>query len=778
MTLTPGGTPAPLANPEPNHHEARSTRWTLADETTLLRTVLEQSSDVTMLLDEHLRVLWHSPSLPEVCPPDTQSVLGAELHELIHPDDVDVLHDTLVGVAADSGSHQRCQIRSRHRDGSLRWIEARITNLAGADGRANLMVNGIDITDRQLAQDELQRGKRFLQAVLDAAYEGVLVMDFDGTIRFANARLAEMFGQPAEAGVGRPLEAVVDAEVAAEARRRLLWRQAGLAERYEMQVSRSDGSEMWLSVSAAPLPPDVTPAAPQGGTVALIADVSDRKAYERALLRRALHDPLTELPNRALLAEQRRLLDERLNRAGVNYSYLSCDINGMKLINDALGAAEGDRLIREIAQRLASGLREGDWLARANGDQFVVLCANTESFQAERIARDLVEAVASQPTTLAESTVWPSISVGVASTSDVAPDHLSSAADSALLRAKLLGRGSVAVFDAAAPQDHLSMLEMLVDLRAALGTDALRLHYQPIVRLNGEQIVAAEALMRWHRPGHGEIPPAVFIPLAERDGLIAELGAWSVRQACLDAAAWAAPLSVSVNLSARQLADDAIVDVVRAALDESRLSPERLTLEVTETAVLGDVPAAIRNLHALTELGARICLDDFGTGYSSLAYLRDLPVQAIKIDRSFVAGMEHNPDDAAIVATLVSLARSIDITVTAEGIETARQLTALRGLGCGYGQGYLWGEPLPQSDFRQAMCGLQGQPLTHQQRASTEVSTVPQAIVQRIFAMHRRGASAAAIAAAMNGEGVPAPLGTTWHRHTVAHLITDTERSG
>jgi EAL domain-containing protein (putative c-di-GMP-specific phosphodiesterase class I) len=316
---------------------------------------------------------------------------------------------------------------------------------------------------------------------------------------------------------------------------------------------------------------------------------------------------------------------------------------------------------------------------------------------------------------------------------------------------------------------------MLADLREAAATGALQMHYQPVVRLSSNQVMGAEALMRWNRPGHGEIPPAVFIPLAEESGLMAELGSWALQQACRDAASWPNHLSVGVNLSARQLADD-LVDTVRDALQYFRLPPERLWLEVTETAVFADTEAAAARLQALAALGVQISLDDFGTGFSSMAYLRDFPVHALKIDRSFIAGLDKNSDDTAIVTTLINLAASLNVQIIAEGVETAEQVDSLRRLGCDHGQGYLWRPALPVGQFERAVEEIDREitPRAIPRRARTRAAApADTAVAARIVAMHRQGASPASIAAALNVEGVHAPNGKRWHRVTVAHVIAD-----
>jgi diguanylate cyclase (GGDEF)-like protein/PAS domain S-box-containing protein len=633
-------------------------------------------------------------------------------------------------------------------------------------------VSILDITDRRFIEDSLHTREQFLRTVLESAHEGVWVLGSNGRTAFANRRMCEMLRRPIGVLLGHPIEDLVNADLATEIRQRLHRREAGVAETYELQIRPQSGSQMWVSVAAAPLPPGFTKALPEGGTIALIADITERKAYEEALHRHQLYDALTGLPNRALFEVQFKDAIERHQGSGEHFAYLLCDIDGLKLINDALGADEGDEVIREIARRLTDGARPGDWVARTTGDQFVVLAADAEAFQAEQYARDLVAAVQGG-FEVSGSLVWPSICIGTASTSDVPAYGVAAAADAALFRAKRRGRGSVVLFNAAAPRDHRAALEMLANLREAAATGSLQLHYQPIVRLSTNEVVGAEALMRWHRPGHGEVPPSVFVPLAEEAGLINELGTWALQQACRDAGSWPGSQQVSVNLSARQLADD-LIGTVSDALRVSNLQPERLWLEVTETAVFADAAVAAELLHRLVELGVRISLDDFGTGYSSILYLRDLPVHAMKIDRTFVTGLDRNYDDTAIVTTLINLATSLNVRIIAEGVETLDQLHSLRRLGCEYGQGYLWRPALPSSKFVQAIAEIERDAVprtrTAAHRRSRLVETTP-VVMARILAMHNQGASPASIAAALNQDGIAAPRNKRWHRVTVAQLL-------
>jgi diguanylate cyclase (GGDEF)-like protein/PAS domain S-box-containing protein len=737
------------------------------------RAVLAETLTATLVCDSGGTVQWSSTGLTSWLGIDEAQIVGTVFVDSVHPEDRGGVTTAVAEAAAVAGAESHTEARIRDAAGGWRSCELRLTNALEHTAVNGLILSIFDITERRELQDSLHTREQFLRAVLESAHEGVWVLDGNGRTAFANRRLAEMLRVPVDVLLAHPIEDLVDPELANEIRQRLVRHRGGAGETYELEIRPQRRSAMWVSVSAAPLPPGFTKALPDGGAIAFVADITDRKAYEEALQRQQLYDALTGLPNRALFEVQLKEAIERHQGSGEHFAYLLCDIDGLKLINDALGAAGGDQVVREIARRLSDAARPGDCVARVSGDQFVVLAGDAEAFQAEQLARDLAAAVRGAMD-VDGAPVWPGISVGAASTSDVPAYAVTSAVDAALHAAKRQGGGAAVLFNAAAPRDHRAALEMLADLREAIDTGSLQLHHQPIVRLGTNEVIGAEALMRWNRPGHGDVPPSVFVGLAEEAGLIHDLGTWALRQACRDAARWPGQQNVSVNLSARQLTDG-LVTAVKEALATSGLRPERLWLEVTETAVFADIDAAAQLLHRLVELGVRISLDDFGTGYSSIVYLRDLPVHAMKIDRTFITGLDKNYDDTAIVTTLINLAATLNLRIVAEGIETLDQLHSLRRLGCDYGQGYVWRPALPADKFVASIAEIERDAVprarlrTHPRSSPAETSPVVRA---RILTMHREGASPASIAAALNQEGVAAPGGKRWHRVTVAQQIS------
>jgi diguanylate cyclase (GGDEF)-like protein/PAS domain S-box-containing protein len=423
----------------------------------------------------------------------------------------------------------------------------------------------------------------------------------------------------------------------------------------------------------------------------------ERASREAVALHRALHDPLTGLPNRDLFADRLNLSLARARRGANPPAVLIADLDQFKLVNDTLGHQAGDELLCAVAPRLAEAMRATDTVARFGGDEFVVLCDGVESEEeAVKLAQRLA-AVLEEPLSVAGRPVYASASFGVAfagPTSDAT--SLLRDADVALYRAKALGRGRCELFDAPMRAEMTARLAFETGLRRALDGGEVALHYQPVVNLRSGRTIAFEALMRWTHPVLGAVAPCDFIPVAEESGLIIPLGRWALLEACTHAASLGLDgPPVSVNLSPRQLCYPGIVADVSDALERSGLEPSKLVLELTESALLEETDSAISVLEELKALGVALVLDDFGTGYSSLSYLQRFPLDGLKIDQAFVADMTADGRVAALVQAVVTMADSLGLTVIPEGIESEAQRDALLALGCRYGQGYLFGRPEP-----------------------------------------------------------------------------------
>lgn len=424
------------------------------------------------------------------------------------------------------------------------------------------------------------------------------------------------------------------------------------------------------------------------------------------LLEMALHDALTGLPNRTLFIER---LEQALNRAQADVVYqfavLFLDCDRFKVVNDSLGHLIGDELLIAIARRLEASLSQNDILARLGGDEFAIFLTEIkEQTSAIFVANQILESL-SHPFQLKGHEVFINASIGIAigNFNYNKPEHLLRDADTAMYRAKALGKGQHHIFDPAMHDAALQLLQLETDLRRAINQQEFILHYQPIVQLSTGRIAGFEALVRWHHPQLGMVSPGAFIPIAEETGLIIPIGIWVLREACHQLRLWqkeklqGIPLFVSVNLSARQFAQLDLIEQLDEILSETQLNPQSLKLEITETAIMNNLNAAAVILQKLRSRSIELNIDDFGTGYSSLNYLHCFPINTLKIDQSFVQRLDGNAETLGLIPAIISIAQTMGLNVIAEGIETTQQLAQLITLDCKFGQGYLFSKPLKAS---------------------------------------------------------------------------------
>ena len=444
----------------------------------------------------------------------------------------------------------------------------------------------------------------------------------------------------------------------------------------------------------------------------VLANAVERRRTEERTRHEALHDPLTGLPNRNLFLDRLQHALSAAARREASIAVLFLDLDQFKLVNDRLGHAEGDELLAAVAPRIEQALRPGDTVARFGGDEFAVLAEDVgDERGATRIAERIAEALA-RPFILREHEHFVSTSIGISiGTGAEPPEALIRDADSALYRAKEHGRGGYEIFDEVMRSRVIEHTQTENDLRVALQRGELVLHYQPVVRLQDGVIASMEALVRWDHPERGLIGPLAFLPVAEDSRLIVPMGRWVIEQACRQAAAWqrlepdAAPVSVSVNLSARQLADPELIPHLEGSISASGIDPSTLWLELTESTLLDDAAYVERTLGALKRLGVCLVMDNFGVGFSSLGYLKRLPLSIVKLDRTFLEHVTDRPNDAAIVRAVSEMAETLGIGVVAEGVETDEQVRAARELGCGYAQGFHFSEPVPGSYGERLLAG-------------------------------------------------------------------------
>jgi diguanylate cyclase (GGDEF)-like protein/PAS domain S-box-containing protein len=582
-------------------------------------------------------------------------------------------------------------------DGEPHLVEASLHRPSVTDGRGGgLVVLLRDVTDRARTTVALEQARRRFQQAFHSAPTGMALVRLDDSrIVDANQSLADMLARPLSSLVGIGIREIThpdDLRAAATQRARL---ELGIADTYllEQRYVRSDGAFVWARTR-------VSVTEDEGVALAIthIEDVTEQRMVAEQLTHAATHDGLTELPNRAALVER---LDELLARADVGQvSVLFIDLDNFKIVNDSLGHGVGDELLRQVASRLRHVMRDTDRLARLGGDEFVVLVDGgvDPAVVAERLRRAVQRPIVIDEH---ELVVTASIGFAVNSSAELTADELLRDADAAMYRAKAAGRDRVEAFTEETRAASLAALQTSSELRRGLERGEVVPYFQPIVDLEGGQVVGFEVLARWLHPDRGLLLPGQFLPMAEESGLIVDLGAGILRDSLAQLAHWRAiglqfaSCSLSINVATQQLIDGRFLDVVHDALGETGIDADSLWLEITETALMADTAAAGRALRDLRGLGLHLSVDDFGTGYSSLTYLKRFPVEAIKIDRSFVTGLGLEADDTSIVEAVVRLGHSLGLSVVAEGVETPLQLNRLRELGCDKGQGYLFGRPRP-----------------------------------------------------------------------------------
>ena len=600
---------------------------------------------------------------------------------------------------------------ARQEDGSVLWT--------------GIIMDATRIKETEAAAAAAEARTR--HSIIESLSQGLLMYDADDRLTVCNSHYWALY--PELAGVVRPgmtyhevacaeaggsLDPGSDDRRAREEHEHRLSNHRDGRHVFERQLS----AERWILVNEH--------READGGTIALYTDISDIKLREKRMNYIAHHDALTDLPNRILFRER---LEEALHRSRQTVAVLCLDLDHFKDINDTLGHPVGDSLLKVIAKRLIACLRPADTAARLGGDEFAIIVADlpTPDFASGLASRVLSACI--QPALVDGHQVVIAASLGVALSSpdNQDPDRLMKSADMALYRAKSDGRNTFRYFEPEMDVKAHARRTMEMDLRMAIARDQMELHYQPVIEVESNDIVAFEALIRWTHPTRGKVPPLDFIGLAEETGLIRPLGEWILRRACGVAAGWPAPIRVAVNLSPAQFKDRGLSETIKRILDETGLAPSRLELEITESLLLTDTDANLATLHRLKAVGIRISMDDFGTGYSSLGNLRSFPFDKIKIDQSFVKDLETNPDSAAIVRAVLSLGNSLGIGTIAEGVETNEQMLRLKNEGCQLIQGFYYSKAKSATEIEAMLAEQTGsaRPLSMRAIADQGENVVP-----------------------------------------------------
>jgi diguanylate cyclase (GGDEF)-like protein/PAS domain S-box-containing protein len=680
--------------------ERRAAEHALAQSEERFRTLASASPVGVFAIAEDGRLAYANERLREIFDMPAEVLDGPPWLERVPAED----RDRLVGEFRRARAlGERMSLDVRVVAGIDRWARIHVAPVSkGPDEPMGLVGTIEDVTVEVTARMALAAREAEYRMLAEHSTDFLSRHTIDGTFLYASPVSRAMLGWDSEAMLGRtPKQLELDHPDDMEIIERN-WVGALREERSRTaayRARRRDGSIVWLETTFRAV------RGPGGEALEMVCvsrDISERKSAELELAHRALHDGLTGLPNRTLFLDRLGQALRRARRRDRGVAVVFLDLDRFKLVNDSLGHKAGDRLLVDVAMRLSSALRPSDTLARFGGDELTLLCEDIGDVEhARAIAQRLLETFA-EPFLVQDGEAFLQASVGIALSRDgfEAPEDLIRDADAAMYRAKARGQG-VELFDEAMRQDVRDRLALEAALRRGIGRGELRLHCQPLVSLADARIEGFEALVRWEHPERGLVPPGSFIPLAEETGLIVPIGAWVLNEACatlrriIDETGQAS-LQVSVNVSPRQLQQPDFVAQVRSALDDNGLEPSCLVIEITESAIMEAGAAAI--LRGLKDIGVRLAMDDFGTGYSSLAHLRRFPLDVIKVDRSFVAGLGDG-QGSSIAGAIVSLAHALGLRTVAEGIEDDEQRRAVLALGCDVGQGFHFARPMPADDL-------------------------------------------------------------------------------
>ena len=591
-------------------------------------------------------------------------------------------------LSAPLGPDLRLEVDQRQGPGT--WTAQDRTTLTTLAGVAGDVLRSAEAIER-------------LRTITDSQSEGVIALDTDGDITFANPAARSMMGLDDDVDTDVNLTALMNLHdehrpidlLAMVARQQV-------TNDDDATLANNHGGALDVAYSLTPLLVDGL----HVGAVLVLRDVTERRAFDKVLEHHALHDDLTGLPNRRLLQERLERALGRSKETGSTHGLLFLDLDRFKLVNDSYGHLAGDRLLVAISARLRAALTADDSLARLSGDEFIVLLEDVPDIEHVRAVADRLLAVLREPHDLDGQAIYMSASMGVVLThAGQGREEALALADAATYAAKAAGGDCHRVSTRSSVEVARTRLDMEARLRRGLENDELLMLYQPIVTTDTMQVEGAEALVRWNAAGHGMIEPARFIPLAEETGLIIPLGRWVMHESCRAAQAWTVahpelePLRISVNLSALQFGQHRLAEEVAATLDATGLAPSQLCLEITESVLMGDTSSTRVTLDTLRELGIRVAIDDFGTGYSALSYLKRFPIDVVKLDRSFILGLEVDQVDTEIVSAVVRLSEALGIRTVAEGVEEEAQRQVLARMGCSSVQGYLIARPLTNDAF-------------------------------------------------------------------------------
>ncbi|HEX9109240.1 MAG TPA: EAL domain-containing protein [Longimicrobiales bacterium] len=669
------------------------------DRAQLLRSVLASVGQGIIVYDAELRVRIWNAFMEDLTGVTAAEAMGRPARSAFplpgHRGALRLLQRALAGEVVRSPD-----FRFRRAPGQSTWVSALYSPQVDEDGGIIGVVAVItDITQRRHTERELRRSEARYRRLFQEARDAIYMTTRDGRFLDVNDAAVDMFGYARS-----ELMAMNARDLYAEPADRLRFQEEvarrGSLRDWEVRLRRKDGRTLICLLTSTEQRDARGEALSYQG---IIHDISERKAAEQQILHDALHDRLTGLPNRTLLADRaNHLLRRAARRPAELFGVLLLDVDRFKYVNDSLGHAAGDDLLLALGRRIEGCVRHEDTVARLGGDEFGVLLDTVSEVTDATHVAERIQAALAKPFALGDHEVFVTASIGIALSAPgyTQADEMLRDADTAMNRAKLVGRARHELFETEMHTDVVARLRLETQLRRALERDELRLHYQPIVRLDTGKMAGFEALVRWQHPERGLLRPAEFIDMAEETGIIIPIGWWTLREACSQLRQWlqripgADRLTMNVNLSARQFLQPDLLPRVAAVLEETGVAPAALELEITESVFLESGEVAGAAVDELRRRGVRVCIDDFGMGYSSLGYLRRLSVDTVKIDRSFVAGLGSDGGNPELVQAIVALAHSLELGAIAEGVETTTQRQVVWELGAEKAQGHLFSTPI------------------------------------------------------------------------------------
>ena len=694
--------------------ERREAQSQLVKSERFLSTIFDSIRDPFCILDRNFKIVRANEAYAAMKGTEVQSLMGKACYEVLHGRDR-ICSDCVVEKALRSTDPCASEKIVISEDDQKIWYEIYTYPIFNEEGIVSHIIEYTrNITDRKLTEEALKASEQRYMLAANGANDGLWDWVFESNVTYYSPRWKSMLGlEPNEiANQSDEWMKRVHPDDRIQLDNALLAHIEGRTPSFqsEHRLSHKDGSYRWVLTRGLCVHDSSSKPYRMAGSM---TDITERKQAEEQLIYDALHDALTGLPNRTLFVDRLDHAADRENRnKGALFAVLFLDVDRFKVLNDSLGHETGDKLLISVSERLVKSLRPGDTFARIGGDEFAVLLEDLKSREealiiAERIQDQLLESFK-----VNGREIYTSISVGIAFNSDECEhkEHLLRNADIAMYHTKTNRNLRYSVFDDSMYATAAARLQLETDLRQAIKQNDFYLQYQPIVSMKNGSLAGFEALVRWQHRDRGVVSPAEFIPIAEETGLIKELGRWVLQESCRQLREWqsrfpdVAPLTVSVNISSQQLLPN-FVDQITQTLSDTGLGSGNLVLEITETMLMEKAELIGPMLTKLKELDVKIYIDDFGTGYSSLSYLHQLPVDALKIDQSFVQRLDDNRESLEIVRAVMTLASSLNMDVIAEGVETENQLSQLESLGCRYMQGYLFSHPLDVKDIEAALTG-------------------------------------------------------------------------